>query len=116
MVHDMATYLIPIDSNFDKFSFTIDLEGLSYIINITWSYREEAWYYDLLTIDEEAILQGKKLVVDFPLFLGYTDERLPEGDIVVYDQTGKGDRIGRNDLGARGVFIFKDNQEISSLV
>lgn len=100
----MATQEIPCRSDAEHFDLQVRLDGINLTLEFRWNARNAAWYCDVLTGDGEMIAAGRKVVVEWPLFLrGYrdTDPLLPRGELFAVDTSGAGQRPGRYDLGGR---------------
>lgn len=85
----------------DSFSRVI-LDGAEYLLRFTWNDTTQRWYFGIYTVMREPIVQGLKLIPQFPVNMQYIDRRLPSGVFGVY--TGLA-AVGRSDF-ANGKAIF----------
>ena len=87
----------------DSFSRAV-LDGAEYLLRFTWNHAEERWYFGIYTTLREPVVQGLKLVPQFPVNIQYIDERLPSGIFGVYTTL---DSVGRSDFTeGRAVFAY----------
>jgi len=94
----MSNVLIPTVANELAYSIRTTLSGSDFVFAFEFNQAEGFWYFDLLDASEAPIVQGVKVVLDFPLLVDVTDPRRPLGDIVALDSTGKGIDAGQDDL------------------
>jgi hypothetical protein len=96
--------LVP-DMN-DSFSKAV-LDGKEYLLRFTWNDTAGRWNFGIYTVLREPIIQGIKLVPQFPVNLQYIDERLPSGIFGVYTKL---EVIGRKDfIDKKAVFAYIPN-------
>jgi hypothetical protein len=87
----------------DSFSKVV-LDGAEYLMRFTWNDTAGRWSFGIYTILREPIVQGLKIVPQFPLNLQYIDERLPNGIFGVYSKL---EVIGRQDFNdKKAVFAY----------
>jgi hypothetical protein len=93
----------------DSFSKVV-LDGKEDALRFSWNDTAGRWSFGVHTILREPIVQGLKLVPQFPLNLQYIDERLPSGVFGVYTRL---DAVGRDDfINGRAIFAYiPSNQE-----
>ena len=85
----------------DSFSRVV-LDGTAYLLRFTWSDFGRYWTFGIYTSLQEPIVQGIKIVPQYPLNLQYIDDRLPLGIFAVYTEK---ERILRDDFND-GTTIF----------
>lgn len=107
--------VIPTRSDSPSFVETVSIGDTTYRLAFSWNEREGFWYMDISTDDDDPILLGLKLVANWELMRRFADERLPDGQILVLDQSGRDEDPGRNDLGDRVILVFATNDEIAAL-
>jgi hypothetical protein len=87
----------------DSFSKVV-LDGTEYQIRFTWNDTAGRWFFGLFTILKEPIIQGVKIVPNFPLNLQYVDDRLPGGVLGVYTKL---EAVGRDGFkNGKAVFAY----------
>lgn len=80
------------------------LAGTPYFIRFSYNSTKDFWKFSLLDIQSRPIIQGVKIVPNFPLNVFAGVASLPFG---VFGVMSKLDRIGRNDfVSGAAQFIF----------
>ena len=74
--------------NTPRSRFQVRLDGQVYGFTVAWNDRLAAWILGIETADGEAIQSGIRMVLDWPLFDGLVDDRLPDGELLVIDPAG----------------------------
>ena len=90
----MDILYIDVPNLHDSFSRVV-LSGTQYLIRFTYNDTMDSWSFGLFTLMKEPILEGVRIVPEFPLNLGLIDERLPKGMFWCYSSL---DRVGRQDF------------------
>lgn len=92
----------------DSFSRVL-LDGTEYLLQFTWNDTKGRWYFGVYTVLREPIVQGLKLVPQFPINMQYIDKRLPSGIFGVYTNL---EAVGRSDFAnGKAVFAFVSSKE-----
>lgn len=92
----------------DSFSRVL-LDGTEYLLRFTWNDTKARWYFGIYTVLREPIVQGLKIVPQFPLNMQYIDKRLPSGIFGVYTNL---EAVGRSDFAnGKAVFAFVSSKE-----
>ncbi|MDR4997897.1 phage baseplate plug family protein [Brevibacillus parabrevis] len=95
---------IEIEKEQIPYRFEIDLSGV--VFTLEANYNSE---YDFFTVDVErdgeVLITGNKLVYGVPLFSYSSDERLPQVEIVPYDEAGITQEVTWSTLGET-VFLY----------
>lgn len=105
----MATLALPLRNDVPYFDFFVELEGVTYGFAFRWNHRAKAWFVDLKDADDQPIVSGARVVVDFPLFIRSADPRRPPGLFIVTDTTGKRIDPGEHDLGGRVMVLYVES-------
>ncbi len=108
----MSTQLPFIPSEFN-YRVNSVIEGTEFIFDVRWNGRDEAWYMDLLDVDEDPIRTGIKIVLGSLLGRRSVDARYPDGAFVASDLAQSGVDAGFNDLGVRVVVFFYTQAELT---
>lgn len=95
--------------------FPIRLDDVDYWIELTWNQRAQIWTANLLTAEEEPIIVGALLTVEYPPFRALQDSRLPAGILYLKDTAGTGQDPGREDLGERCRLYYLPAAEVAAL-
>lgn len=83
---------------FSSFIQEVTLDGTPYRIALTWNTRGEYWTLIFRDRENNTLIAGIKLVLDYELIHNYPDRGLPRGHLYVIDTAGSFDRIGRYDF------------------
>ena len=59
---------VPLYQDF-YYRYAINLEGQQRNMNFYWNERDGAWLFDLSNLDGSVIIQGQKIVAQYPLML-----------------------------------------------
>lgn len=98
----MTTYIKAPDHN-DSLSRVV-LGGEEYLLRFTYNANKDYWVFGLYETDETPIIDGVKIVPNFPLTFFYCRHRLPNG---VFGCITQKDHIGRDDFkNGNAVFVF----------
>jgi hypothetical protein len=89
--------------NYPFFSQTTTLEGTSYLLNFSYSQREDCWYMSMADANGVDIYNGMKLICSPPtgpnaLLFKCRDPRRPPGDFFVLSGNQDLSPPGLNDL------------------
>ena len=78
----------------DSFSRVV-LDGVQYLMRFTWNYYAQRWSFGIFTMQKEPIVQGIRIVPNFPLNLNIANKLLPDGVFGAYSNLPY---VGRNDF------------------
>jgi hypothetical protein len=96
----MSTLTIPTSKIEAFYSQRTRLDGREYLLRFAWNQREERWHLSIFDEAEQPIVQGLKLVANWPLLRFYrADPRCPPGELWVMDLSGDGSPPGFDELG-----------------
>lgn len=102
---------IPLQNDLPFFSMQVELENSTYGLEFRYNEASEAWFVSISTADGTPIVSGARLVVDWPLFGRYADDRLPPGILIAQDTTGARQDPGLEDLGTRTLLLYFTSEE-----
>lgn len=103
----MAIEIVPTVSDPNIYVQRTALSGEDFILRFAYSSRECKWFFDLYDADNEPILLGAKVVINWPLLRLVDDYRRPIGELVAIDLPAQGEAPraphdpNAGDLGAR---------------
>lgn len=90
------------------FLFTVDLDGVDFVLNFEFNIRDGFWYMDVLNTAGEHIRSGLKVVVNFPLLTRWRETGVrPEGELFVIDTRPTPTDPGLEDLGVNGILLYE---------
>lgn len=72
-----------------RFRQTVRIENTLYNFEFAWNVVGKHWTVGLYTQENEPIILGEKMVLNFPLFFGAVDSRLPLGSFFVLDPAAR---------------------------
>lgn len=107
----MSVFVLPCRTDLPHYTFSCDLEGVSYGFEFRWNAREEGWFMTILDGQDTVIIAGVKVVVDFPLAIRSASALKPPGHFLAYDTTGGHADPGLTDLGDRVQLSYLDSSE-----
>ena len=93
--------IIPCKTDIPHYDMQIVLDAVTFTLEFRWNTREASWYMRILTQEGEAILDGLKVVVDWPIGFRSADVRRPAGALIALDTMGEHLNPGQFDLGDR---------------
>ena len=99
-----------------SYSFEIDLDNTVYRMWFRWNTLHSFWTMDIQTREGIDLIIGVKLIVNAQLIRRYVDDKLPAGELIALDFTGKLLTIGRNDLGNDVKLIYIQRSELSEFI
>lgn len=95
-------YQIPTNPNGNpSFSETISIDDVYYKLLFKWNASDESWLLDFLDINDNPIICGIKLVVEYELIRMHALPVMPPGRLFLFDLSGNYERCGFDDLGGR---------------
>jgi len=80
---------IPVDPKIPDQSFWVNLDGERYYMKFYWNTRDEQWYFSILQTPDDSIKTCVPILPGWSPFRQFTDDRLPPGNFVVVDSSGK---------------------------
>ncbi len=98
---------IPVTPDEPSFKLTVDLEGRTYILRFDWNGRANRWFMGYYDAEEVPIAVGIPMNVDSSLLRIYVDERLPPGEMMLFDTSEQHKECGRDDLGVRCDLLYQ---------
>ena len=108
-------FAIPLQPSIPRYRLSTSLDGVPYIFDVHWNDRDQAWYFDLLEVDESPIIHGVKVVLGTYLGRRSTHQFFRDGVLVVTDLSGEGRDAGLDDLGARVQMVRYSALEVATL-
>lgn len=96
------------------FNQTITLDGNQFNLRCTWNTREEAWYLDINNAVGSPLLVGSRLSPDTPIIRKYGNDKLPKGEIMLYDtkQDPSNSKVTFDNLGGRYILVYITAKEL----
>lgn len=109
--------LIPIPSPpSPHHSLQVELDGVTYTLDIRWNERDLAWYVELQDAEEQRLVAPRKVVLGFPLFARfYTNPLVPKGQFMAVDTSNTDQEPTLADLGSRVQLVYVTAAEIAEI-
>lgn len=85
----MALIKIPARSDLPSYKFRIALDGVTYVLKFRYNGRADRWFMDILTEAELPLRYGIKLLTETNIFPILKKENLPQGDFIIFHETGE---------------------------
>lgn len=93
----------------------VTLDGAVYRLHIKWNHRAQHWSMDILDIDENVLVGGISLMVEYPLLFQYQYREIPPGAMAAVDPADPYTELGRHDLGSRSQLVYLTEEEASAV-
>lgn len=108
----MAAELIPVRSDLDDYSITVDLGGKSYGLRFAWNTRDGRWMMDIRDSSGTALKTGLPVIVNTPLNGRFADSTMPDGYLIALDTSGDYQEIeAQEDFGGRVKLLFIPSED-----
>jgi hypothetical protein len=104
----MATVTIPTRTDgIQRYSLRCQLGTRYFTLEFRWNARDQSWGF---VISDAAgnVLAARKVLVSMPLSIHQVDDRMPDGEFIAVDTTGKDQDPGLTELGGRVLLTFTD--------
>lgn len=108
----VATLVLPTRTDVPLYSFTTQLEGVTYGFTFRWNGRDSAWYFDLSDSDGNPLLSGRKVVLGAFLLARFRTPGLPPGEMQAVDTSGANVDAGLDELGARVQLLYIESTDL----
>lgn len=105
---------VPITSDFDDYSFTINLDGTIYELAFRWNSRKEKWFVSMSLEDGTPIVGMRPVIADWPPFARFRNASLPPGELMFIDTSGQNIDPGHDDLGSRVLLIYLEEVDVAA--
>lgn len=109
------TDIIPFFNNFAAFKETIVLESSSYVFQYNYNSRGDYWTMTISDTEDNILIAGVKVVLDYELITSWPGRNLPEGYLLPIDSTESAVRIDRNNLGDTVDNIYLEEDEVEPI-
>lgn len=91
------------------------LDGDTYFLRLTWNSEDDYWSWGLESANHESLVQGLKLVPDFPLLRWVRNQYLPPGELMAISPDRR-DSISREALpSGEVVIVYVPEEEVATL-
>lgn len=104
---------LPVHSDEPHYTFQVELDGATYGFEFLWNPICPGWVLSIYTGDDQPILTGLRVVVDWPLTGRFADSRLFPGALMAVDTTGQQLDPARDDFGSRVLLRYFTAAELA---
>jgi hypothetical protein len=108
----MAVLALPTSLTLTHYEMRLSLDGVAYALVFHWNDRDESWYLDILTDEDERIASGLKIIVGWPLGIRSADLRMPAGLLMAIDTSGEGRQPAIDELGERVILYYYEAETL----
>lgn len=104
----MATLVLPTRTDLARYSFTCDLDSVTYSFSFEWNDRDSGWYMSIGDVNGAPLLSGARVVLGYLLTAIHRAQvpTLPPGDLVAFDTSTTDTEPGLGDLGDRVILAY----------
>ena len=95
-------------SNTPFLTQTSTLDGTAFILNFAYNQRADCWYLSIATVDGTDLVNGLKIVTNWPLTRKVADPDMPPGEIYCFSGTTDASpaRLADFDPGGRCQLVY----------
>lgn len=105
---------VPVAADLEYQALTVLLDSVEYVVELRWNARAAAWIFSLSTADGVRLVGGRRCAVGAPLLVRSADARLPLGELVAIDTSGRDVEPGLGDLGRRVELVYLSPADLSA--
>lgn len=87
----MATETLPTRTDISRYVFRIDLDDVTFGIDLRFNTRDQHWYLTLQDADGNPLRQGIKIVGNWQLLRTMVQQGRPLRDLIAIRPSGSGD-------------------------
>lgn len=103
---------LPLVASIPNYRVGITLDGTSFLFDVRWNAREDAWFFDVLTEDETELRTGIKIVLGAALGKRTANPDYPPGLLLASDLSGEQREATFDDLGIRVAVYYYSPEEL----
>lgn len=103
---------IPIDVEDPSFTIRTEIDGKQFLLRFNWNGRMDRWIFSISDKDDNPIVMGMPMHIDWDLLGRFKNALLPDGSLFLFDTTLEHKEAGRDDLGKRAKLLFGRNDAL----
>jgi len=111
----MAHFTLAARPEFQRFAYTVDLDGVVFGITHIWSEREQRWYMDLRDNDGSDLRMGLAMPANWPILRLMKQATRPGGEIVIVAIGDEPTDPTRDELGAEKPIVYIDAESLAAV-
>jgi hypothetical protein len=108
-------FALPLRPDLAHYRFRCALDGRTYTFEVRFNERDGAHRISVGTESGAPIVQGVRVVLEWPLLRRYRDVRLFPGDLIAIDTASEGREPGFGELGDRVLLLYLAPDEIAEV-
>jgi hypothetical protein len=112
----MAFVVPTFQSRSARYIIGVELAGEKFRLRFYWNTREEFWYMDILDQDDNNLITGIKMVINYSLLDQYVAViGIPKGNFILWDlEKDVSGEVTFDNFGRRYQLIFLSDSEIAA--
>lgn len=107
----MAVLELAVRSDIPSYGFRQELEGFIYNLSFRYNNRMGQWVMDIADASDRPIIVGIPVLTNVDLTNRFKYLKIPQGDFMCIDETGKGRNPDSYLLGGEVKLIYVDSTE-----
>lgn len=106
---------IPVSLDLPAFVQRSTLDGVPYLLTFQWNEREPGWYLSVADRTGAPLMQGIKIVPNWPLFRRFPNTIRPAGELIAFDPQRSGGPVLLEDMGRRIKMLYAEQADLADL-
>lgn len=103
------------NSEFPSFIQEVTIDNAVYKFRFYWNDRFEYWSMSIFDFEDNIIIHGIKLVINYELFNPFRYLDIPRGALYVIDTTDSIDKIGRDDMDTNCRLLYLTEADLATI-
>lgn len=104
----MAVLEIPLQPDLYAFDFAIALDGSQFTFKFHWNSRASGWYYSIYDATGAPVVEGRRLVVSWPLLRNVAASNAPRGQLYAINTLRDGEDPALDELGSNVRLLYAE--------
>lgn len=104
----MAIKQLPVNSNFPKYSFKVELSSVLYNLQFRFNIRSGKWIMNLLDSSGDMIQAGIPIMVQVDLLGRFKDSRIPSGTLFAINPENENEEATRDNFGDVVLLLYNE--------
>lgn len=111
----MAVFQLPTSTTDSFYVFEIELDGVLFRLEFKFNERDEAWYLNILDVNDNQLRSGLRVVTDWALLIRWQDiETRPAGEMIAVAQGDIARPALLTELGEQVILTYLDADEVAA--
>lgn len=108
----MSVLEIPTRTDISLYDFTVELDGVVFLVSLTYNTRAQRWFFSLSDADGTPLRQGIKMVANWELTQTWVQQGRPAGGLYAINAENDADPV-RETLGTDAVFSYDEGGKLT---